>query len=282
MILATGANGQLGSEILANLSAPVCGVTRKNFDVSDKCAVMERIISLAPETIIHCAAYVDVDGAEDDAKRCREVNALGTRNVAEAASKIGAKMVYISTDYVFDGAGDRPREIYDEPNPINVYGRSKLEGENAVKNLLEKYFIVRVAWVFGKNGKNFFRSIVDWCKTHDEISVVSDQFGSPTYARDLVPALSEIIASEKYGTYHATNEGFCSRYEFALEVAEALGAGIKIKPVAARAFRSKARRPPNSRLSKDSLPANGFSRLPHWKDALKRFLRELGEKQWEK
>jgi dTDP-4-dehydrorhamnose reductase len=277
MILVTGANGQLGSEILAGLDGPVYGVTRNNFDVSDESAVMERVTSILPEIIIHCAAHTDVDGAETDAKRCRAVNALGTRNVAEAARKINAKMIYVSTDYVFDGRGERPYEVVDTPNPINVYGRSKLEGEIAVKDLLEKYFIVRVAWVFGKNGKNFFRSIIDLCKTRKEISVVNDQFGSPTYARDLIPLLGELIQSRKYGTYHATNEGFCSRYEFALEVAKALGSKIKINPVPASAFPSKAKRPVNSRLSKDSLQSNGFSRLPDWKDALKRFLREIGE-----
>ena len=277
MILVTGANGQLGSEILARLDGPVYGVTRKNFDVADKDAVVERVASLAPETIIHCAAYTDVDAAEDDAARCRAVNALGARNLAEAARKINAKMIYVSTDYVFDGQSGRPYEVSDTPSPVNVYGRSKLEGEHAVMEILERYFIVRVAWVFGKNGRNFFKSVIDLCKTRDKISVVSDQFGSPTYARDLIPLFGEIIKSERYGTYHATNEGFCSRYEFAREVASLLGAGVKINPVSAGAFPAKAKRPVNSRLSKASLTGGGFSRLPDWKDALGRFLREMGE-----
>lgn len=203
---------------------------------------------------------------------CYAVNVLGTRYIAEAASKLGAKLLYVSTDYVFDGRKNEPYEIWDPPNPINHYGYTKYLGEEEVKKLVENYFIVRTSWVFGKHGKNFVKTMIGLAKEKREIKVVNDQVGSPTYTKDLAKLLVDMIQSERYGIYHATNEGYCSWYEFAVDILKLANMDVKVIPVSSEEFPSKAKRPKNSRLSKRSLDENGFSRLREWKKALKDFL----------
>ena len=220
-------------------------------------------------------SYTAVDKAEDEEERCEAVNNGGTRNLAEICRDIDAKMIYISTDYVFRGDGDRFYEPDDEKAPQNVYGRTKLQGELAAQELLEKYFIVRISWVFGVNGRNFIRTMLNLSETHDELTVVDDQIGSPTYTRDLAVLLADMADSSQYGVYHATNEGVCSWAELAAEVFRQAGRQTKVTPVSSTAYPTKAVRPKNSRLSKDCLERGGFKRLPRWQDAVGRYLIEL-------
>lgn len=277
-VLVTGAKGQLGYDVVNELKKrnhEAIGVGSDKMDITDGASVEKIFKETKVDAVVHCAAYTSVDAAEDNKGLCMKVNVEGTKNIAKACKKIDAKMIYISTDYVFNGEGEKPWEPEDECAPLNVYGRSKYEGELAVEKYLDKYFIVRIAWVFGINGKNFVKTMLNLGETKDEINVVNDQFGSPTYTYDLARLLVDMLESEKYGKYHATNEGVCTWYEFAKEIFRQAGLDMKINPVSSNEFPSKAKRPYNSRMSKDKLEKNGFVRLPSWENALKRYLIEL-------
>lgn len=274
-VLVTGVRGQLGYDVVNELKKrnhEAVGVDINEMDITDSDSVERVITKEKPDAVIHCAAYTAVDAAEENKELCMRVNAEGTENIAKACKKIDAKMIYISTDYVFGGEGERPWEPEDERAPLNVYGLSKYEGELAVEKYLEKYFIVRIAWVFGVNGNNFIKTMLKLGKTKDEISVVNDQIGSPTYTYDLARLLVDMAESNKYGKYHATNEGLCTWYEFACEIFKQANIEVKVKPVTSDMFPSKAKRPHNSRMEKIKLDENGFTRLPDWKDALSRYL----------
>lgn len=252
----------------------------RSLDITDKAAVKTLLEELRPDAVIHCAAWTAVDLAEDPDKqeKVRAINAGGTQNIAEACREIDAKMVYISTDYVFDGQGTTPWDPdCKDYKPLNVYGQTKLEGELAVSEILQKYFIVRIAWVFGLNGKNFIRTMLKVAKTHDTVRVVNDQIGTPTYTFDLSRLLIDMVETEKYGYYHATNEGgFISWYDFTREIYRQAGLSTKVIPVSTAEYGiSKAARPFNSRLSKEKLLQAGFKPLPTWQDALSRFLKEM-------
>lgn len=278
MILVTGINGQLGYDVIKELkkrNIECMGAGRNEFDITDFSKTKEFIKNLSPDAVIHCAAYTAVDKAEDESELCRKINAEGTKNIAEISKEIDAKMIYISTDYVFPGIGDKPYEINDKTEPLGVYGKTKLEGENFVKEILEKYFIVRISWVFGKNGNNFIKTMLRIGKENNEINVVNDQIGSPTYTSDLAKLLCDMVNTEKYGVYHATNEGYCSWADFAEEIFKQVGYNTKVNKITTAQYPSKATRPFNSRMSHKSLDEGGFSRLPNWKDALKRYLQEI-------
>ncbi|MBA4701154.1 MAG: dTDP-4-dehydrorhamnose reductase [Ruminococcus sp.] len=277
-VLVTGATGQLGYDVMNELKKrghTGVGTNTKEMDITDAEKVEQVITAAGVEAVIHCAAYTAVDAAEDNEELCRKVNVIGTENIAKVCKVNNLKMMYISTDYVFDGQGERPWEPEDERHPLNVYGQSKYEGELAVETNVEKYFIVRISWVFGLNGKNFVKTMLNLGKTKDEISVVNDQTGSPTYTYDLARLLVDMIETECYGRYHATNEGLCTWYEFACEIFRQSGIDIKVNPVTSDKFPAKAKRPFNSRMNKDKLNKNGFVHLPGWQDALKRYLAEL-------
>lgn len=277
-VLVTGVKGQLGHDVVEELEKrghAAVGVDIEEMDITDAAGV-ERVITEADvEAVIHCAAYTAVDAAEDNVDVCRRVNADGTENVAEVCKKLDLKMMYISTDYVFNGQGTRAWEPDDEREPLNVYGQTKCEGELAVEKHLSRYFIVRIAWVFGVNGKNFIRTMLNLGKTHDSLTVVDDQVGSPTYTCDLARLLVDMIETDRYGRYHATNEGLCSWYEFACEIFRQAGMKVNVSPVDSASYPSKAKRPMNSRMSKEKLDENGFVRLPTWQDALSRYLQEI-------
>lgn len=325
-VLVTGVAGQLGHDVMNELSrrghegigtdlaleysgvmdgSPVTKMQYVSLDITDSAAVNDAVCSLAPDAVIHCAAWTAVDLAEDEDKRDKvyAVNVGGTQNIASAAAKCGAKMLYLSTDYVFDGQGETPWDPdYKGYQPLNVYGQTKLEGEKAVSETLDKYFIVRIAWVFGRNGKNFIKTMLTVGKNHDELRVVNDQIGTPTYTYDLASLLVDMIQTQKYGYYHATNSelpvqgdgydadgtktGYISWYDFSKEIfrqAAELGhteydqEHLKLIPVTTQEYGlSKAKRPYNSRLDKSKLEREGFSLLPDWKDALARYLREIG------
>lgn len=274
-VLVTGVKGQLGYDVVNELmkrDIEAIGVDIEEMDITDAESVHKVIMNAAPDAVIHCAAYTAVDAAEDNVEICRKVNADGTRNIANVCKELDIKMVYISTDYVFDGKGTRPWEPDDERHPLNVYGQTKYEGELAVQETLDKYFIVRIAWVFGVNGKNFIKTMLKLAENHDHLTVVNDQFGSPTYTYDLARLLADMILTDKYGIYHATNEGICTWYEFACEIFRQAGIPMDITPVTSAEYQAKAARPENSRMSKEKLSENGFERLPSWQDALKRYL----------
>ena len=280
-ILVTGVKGQLGYDVvncLKERQIDCIGADKEEFDITDLEAVRSYFENTKPTALIHCAAYTAVDKAEDELELCRKVNAEGVRNLARVCKEMNIKMLYISTDYVFPGTGEHFYEVGDQTGPLSQYGKTKLEGELAVKELLEKYFIIRISWVFGKNGANFVKTMLRLGKEREELTVVADQIGSPTYTKDLAPLLCDMIVSEKYGTYHATNEGICSWAEFAKEIFHQAGLNVKVKEVTTEEYGvSKAVRPKNSRMSKESLTAAGFKRLPDWKDALGRYLREILE-----
>lgn len=274
-VLVTGVKGQLGYDVVNELTKrgmEAIGVDIEEMDITDADSVHKVITEAAPDAVIHCAAYTAVDAAEDNVEICRKVNADGTRNIANVCKELDIKMIYISTDYVFDGQGTRPWEPDDERHPLNVYGQTKYEGEVAVQETLDKYFIVRIAWVFGVNGKNFIKTMLKLAETHDHLTVVNDQFGSPTYTYDLARLLVDMVLTDKYGIYHATNEGICTWYEFACEIFRQAGITMDVAPVSAAEYQAKAARPENSRMSKEKLSENGFERLPSWQDALKRYL----------
>lgn len=278
-VLVTGAKGQLGTDLMNELEKrgiESIGVDVQEMDITDREACMRVISESKADAVIHCAAYTAVDAAEDNVDLCRKINGEGTRNVALACQATGAKMMYISTDYVFDGQGTRPWEPDDNRSPLNVYGQTKYEGELAVEELVEKFFTVRIAWVFGVAGKNFIKTMLRLGKERGAVSVVDDQVGSPTYTYDLARLLVDMIQTDYYGRYHATNEGFCSWYGFACEIFRQEGMDeVKVTPVSSDQFPVKAVRPANSRMSKAKLAENGFEPLPTWQDALGRFLKEI-------
>lgn len=283
-ILVTGVKGQLGYDVVNECQKrgyDAIGVDVEEVDITNPEAVDRVIAEANPDAVIHCAAWTAVDAAEEpeNVAKVRAVNADGTQNIANVCKKLNCKLLYISTDYVFDGQGSEPW-LPDQKDyrPLNVYGQTKLEGELAVANTVEKYFIVRIAWVFGANGKNFIKTMLNVGKTHDTIRVVNDQIGTPTYTYDLARLLVDMAESEKYGYYHATNEGgYISWYDFACEIFRQAGYPTKVIPVTTAEYGlSKAKRPFNSRLDKHKLVENGFTPLPDWKDALKRYLKEIG------
>lgn len=276
-VLVTGANGQLGYDVVRELqkqNIECYGATRKDFDLIDFEATEKFIAHYMPDVVIHCAAYTAVDKAEDEQGLCYLVNASATENIAEICKKINAKMLYISTDYVFDGTKDGFYEVDDKPNPINVYGKTKLLGEQAVQRILDKYFIVRISWVFGEHGNNFVKTMLRLGKEYKEINVVADQYGSPTYTADLALLLVEMIRTEKYGVYHVTNEGVCTWAEFAEEIFKIAGMNVKVNHITTAEYPTRAKRPMNSRLSKESLKDKIFFTLPVYSDAVNRYLLE--------
>ena len=280
-IVVTGANGQLGYDVCKVLSTrniEYKGVDIADFDITDKMAVQQYMETYRPNAVIHCSAWTAVDKAEDEPQKVEMVNVQGTRNIAEACKAIGAKMLYISTDYVFPGIGEHFYEPQDPTGPLSVYGKTKLDGELAVRELLEHFFIVRISWVFGKNGNNFVKTMLRLAETREEVSVVCDQIGSPTYTADLAPLLCDMIATDSYGIYHATNEGVCSWAEFAEEIFKVAGKQIRVVPIATEQYPAKTIRPKNSRMSKECLDKAGFHRLPDWRDALARYWKELSQK----
>ena len=277
-ILVTGASGQLGYDVereLERRGIEHLGTSSRELDITDREAVERLMAAYRTDAAIHCAAYTKVDLAEDEPERCWAVNADGTRNMAAACRKTGAKLLYISTDYVFPGTGERSYETGDPTGPVNTYGRSKLAGELAVQSLLEKYFIVRISWVFGKNGNNFVKTMLRLAETKAELSVVCDQIGSPTYTADLAPLLCDMVQTERYGVYHATNEGTCAWSEFAEAIFELADKQVTVYPIPTSAYPTRAVRPLNSRMSKECLHSNGFQELPEWKNALARYLKEI-------
>ena len=276
-VLVTGVKGQLGYDVMNELAGrghEGIGVDIQEMDITDAASVEKVITEAAPDAVIHCAAYTAVDAAEDNVDLCRRVNAGGTENIARVCKALNCKMMYISTDYVFNGQGTRPWEPDDKREPLNVYGQTKYEGELAVETL-EKFFLVRIAWVFGVNGKNFIKTMLNLGKTRDHLTVVADQIGSPTYTYDLARLLVDMIETDKYGRYHATNEGLCSWYEFACEIFKQAGMNVIVSPVTSDQYPAKAKRPMNSRMDKSKLDEMGFKRLPSWQDALGRYLKEI-------
>jgi dTDP-4-dehydrorhamnose reductase len=287
-VLVTGCKGQLGYDVSKELTR--CGDTAvsvdvEEMDITDKAAVENYISNANVDAVIHCAAYTAVDNAEDNVELCRRINRDGTQNIADACKKHNLKMIYISTDYVFNGEGETPWKPDEKREPLNVYGQTKYEGELAVENTLDKYFIVRISWAFGLNGKNFVRTMLNLGKTHNKLTVVSDQIGSPTYTADLAKLLVDMVHSDKYGRYHATNEGICSWYDFTCEIMKQAAeyypeyTNVNVSPVSSDAYPTKAKRPSNSRMSKDKLTENGLDRLPTWQDALRRYLKELNDNE---
>lgn len=275
-VLVTGAGGQLGCDVcrvLKERGVEYRGLSSKELDITDENAVKQRLSDDRPDAVIHCAAWTAVDKAETYEAQAVRVNAEGTRYIARMCRELGAKMVYISTDYVFPGSGDRPYEVGDSTGPLNVYGRSKLLGEEAVRELLKRCFIVRTSWVFGTNGNNFVKTMLRLSESRHEVGVVCDQIGSPTYTADLAPLLCDMIKTEKYGVYHATNEGFCSWAEFAQEIFRVANKTVTVHPLPSDQYPAAAVRPLNSRLSKNALYQASFSPLPTWQSALERFCR---------
>ena len=278
-VLVTGAKGQLGHDVVNELEKrgiTGIGVDIDEMDITDPAACRRVITDADVDAVIHCAAYTAVDAAEDNAELCNKINGEGTANIADVCRDLDIKMMYISTDYVFNGQGVRPWEPDDEREPLNAYGMSKYLGELAVEERLTKYFIVRIAWVFGVNGKNFIKTMLRLGEERGAVTVVDDQIGSPTYTYDLARLLVDMIVTDKSGRYHATNEGLCSWYEFAVEIFKQAGMdNVKVTPTDSASYAAKARRPMNSRISKEKLTEMGFERLPQWQDALRRYLKEI-------
>lgn len=278
--LVTGVKGQLGYDVMNELAKrgyEGVGVDVEEMDITDAAAVDRVIKESHVDSVVHCAAWTAVDAAEDNVEMCRKVNALGTENIAKVCKELDIPMIYFSTDYVFDGEGTRPWEP-DDPvvEPLNVYGLTKYEGEQAVEKYLDKYYIVRIAWVFGVNGKNFIKTMLNLGKTHDTLTVVNDQVGTPTYTYDLARLVVDMLEKEEYGKYHVTNEGgYISWYDFAKEIFRQAGMNVNVEPVSAEQYKAKAKRPSNSRLEKKKLDEHGFDRLPTWQDALSRYLKEI-------
>lgn len=281
-VFITGARGQLGSDLMtecAKRGIEAIGVDIQEMDITDAESVKRVMNELAPfDAVIHCAAHTAVDRAEDEPELVHKINAVGTQNIADVCSAMDIPMMYISTDYVFDGEGTQPWEP-DNPDrrPLNVYGYAKYEGELAVENTVKNYFIVRISWVFGLHGNNFIKTMLRLGKERGAVSVVNDQIGSPTYTPDLARLLVDMIQTDKFGRYHATNEGIISWYDFAVEIFRQAGMDVRVTPVSSEAFPARAKRPHNSRMSKEKLSENGFERLPRWEDALARYLKELRE-----
>lgn len=278
-VLVTGVNGQLGYEIVKELNnkgyTDILAVDKDEMDITNKDMVNNVIKNYHPDVIFHCAAWTAVDKAEDEKEACYNVNVNGTKYISEAAKEIDAKLIYISTDYVFDGTKEGLYEIDDEVNPKSVYGETKYEGEQLVRQNVLKHFIVRISWVFGINGNNFIKTMLKLAETRNELTVVADQFGSPTYTVDLAKLLVEMSETEKYGTYHANNEGYCNWAQFAEYIFKVNNKDINVKHITSEEYPQKAYRPRNSKLSKQSLDDNGFNRLPSWENAVERYSKEL-------
>ena len=274
-LFVTGGNGLLGSDVCRELERrgiEYMAPTSREMDITDINTVREQICTYRPDAVIHCAAWSAVDAAEDVPERVFAINEGGTRNIATACRESDAKILYISTDYVFPGTGTRFYEPNDPTGPVNVYGKSKLAGEQAVKELWEKYFVVRTSWLFGKHGNSFVRAVLRLAESRTEIGVVCDQVGSPTYTMDLASLLCDMVETEKYGVYHATNEGTCSWAEFAEEIFRLAGKDVKVRRIPSEAYPLKAQRPHNSRLSKQCLAERGFHLLPSWQRSIVHFL----------
>lgn len=284
VILVTGSSGQLGSDIvklLKKTNDQVIECNHDTVDITDSKEIKRYFNQTKPTTVIHCAANTNVDSCESDKDNAFRINAIGTRNVAVASESIGAKLVYVSTDYVFDGESNVPYDEFTPTSPIGIYGKSKLAGENFVTSLSTKYFIVRTSWIFGSNGNNFVRTMLNLSSENSSLNVVDDQRGSPTYAVDLANCLLDVIKTDDFGIYHISNSGSCSWYEFALAIFEEAGITIQVNPVSTKEFSRLAPRPAYSVLDHMVLRLNGYSEMRHWRDALKTFLEasELLEKQ---
>lgn len=274
-ILVTGSTGQLGSDVVKELlkrGYSTLSPNRSEFNLCSEDSIRNYILNSNCEAIVHCAAYTQVDKAEDEKDLCIKINATATKHIAKCAKILDIPMIYISTDYVFDGTKDGEYTENDETNPINIYGESKLAGEKYVQEILDKYYIVRTSWVFNINGKNFIETMLRLSKANNQLSIVNDQIGSPTYTKDLSRLLVDMLETSKYGLYHATNEGYCSWYEFADTIFKLANINIDIKAINSNEYASRAKRPMNSKLSKDKLIEYGFKPLPHWEDALKDYL----------
>ncbi|MED1471929.1 dTDP-4-dehydrorhamnose reductase [Bacillus salipaludis] len=277
-ILVTGYTGQLGYDVVhegLKRGFDMVGVGSKDLNITDEQSVFQFINEVNPDAVIHCAAYTAVDKAEDDREICRNVNVKGTRYLAIAAKMINAKFMFISTDYVFDGLGELPFSEKDLPNPVGYYGTTKYEGEKVVQSILTDWFIVRISWVFGINGNNFVKTMLRLAETRNEINVVGDQVGSPTNTFDLSRLLLDMIQTDKYGIYHATNEGFCSWSEFAREIFRLAEKNVRVNSITTEEYPTRAVRPKNSRMSKKKLIDNGFKQLPNWQNSLDRYIKQL-------
>ena len=276
-ILVTGVKGQLGYDVVKALESrgyqPV-GVDREEMDLMNNNMIQNFIMNLKPEAIIHCAAYTAVDQAEEEVEICYQINAEAVKVIAECAKTLDIPMIYISTDYVFDGTKASEYVETDIPNPINVYGASKLKGEQYVQQLLEKFYIVRISWVFGINGNNFIKTMQRLGNEQDQLNIIHDQVGSPTYTAHLAPLLVDMIETDQYGIYHATNEGYCSWYEFAAEIFKQSQLDVTLHPITTDQYKTKAKRPLNSKMSKQKLSDYGFHRLPTWQEALKNYINQ--------
>lgn len=281
-VLVTGSQGQLGRDVVNRLresGMDVIAATRHEFDITDKHQTATWIADAKPDVVVHCAAYTAVDQAEDDKETCYAVNVEGTRHIAEAIKAIHGKMVYISTDYVFDGSGHEPHPEDEPTHPINYYGYTKELGEHIVRTSIDQHYIIRTSWVCGAQGNNFMKTMLRLAKTRDHIDVVKDQVGAPTFTKDLAELICEMIQSTHYGTYHGVNEGYCSWYEFAQAIFTQAGISIQVNPISSSEYPTKAIRPLNSRLSKQNLDQFGFNRLPHWQEALTRYLEEMNPEE---
>ena len=281
-VLVTGASGQLGYDVVKCLkerNIDCLGVGSADFDITSLEQTERFLMEYQPDAVIHCAAYTNVNKAEEETELCHKVNVVGPGNIAKVCKKLNAKMLHISTDYVFPGDGEQFYETYDATGPVSAYGKSKCEGELAVKAELEKYFIVRISWIFGKNGNNFVKTMLKLGMERPEVRVVCDQIGSPTYTVDLAERLCDIVETDKYGTYHVTNEGICSWAEFTEEIFRQAGLSAKVVRIPTSEYPTPAVRPLNSRLSKECLDRAGLKRLPDWKDGLRRYLEEINAKK---
>lgn len=300
-ILVTGVNGQLGYDVVRELDKrgyEAIGVDREVMNLTNSEEIRRVLNDISPDGVIHCAAYTAVDAAEDNIELCERVNALAVKDIAKCAKYLDIPMIYISTDYVFNGMkginqnnvdevaytiedNNICKECYleytedDKVNPINVYGRTKYEGEMYVRDILDKHYIVRISWVFGENGNNFIDTMLRLSKDRDELNVIDDQVGSPTYTKDLAPLLVDMLESDRYGTYHATNDGYCSWYEFAKEIFDVAGVDIKVNPITTDMYPTKAKRPFNSKMSKEKLKNNNFRILRSWKSAVKDYIENI-------
>ena len=300
-VLVTGVNGQLGYDVVRELDKrgyEAIGVDREVMNLTNSEEIRRVMNDISPDGVIHCAAYTAVDAAEDNIELCERVNALAVKDIAECAKYLDIPMIYISTDYVFNGMkginqnnvdevaytiedNNICKECYleytedDKVNPINVYGRTKCEGEMYVRDILDKHYIVRISWVFGENGNNFIDTMLRLSKDRDELNVIDDQVGSPTYTKDLAPLLVDMLESDRYGTYHATNDGYCSWYEFAKEIFDVAGVDIKVNPITTDMYPTKAKRPFNSKMSKEKLKNNNFRTLRSWKSAVKDYIENI-------
>ena len=280
-VLVTGVSGQLGFDTAKELETrgiDFLGTTSADLDVRDRDAVFGTMRLYRPDAVIHCAAYTKVDAAEEEEALCRGVNVDGTRHIAEACAEQNAKLLYISTDYVFPGTGDKPWETSDPTGPLNIYGKSKLDGELIVRELVEKYCIIRTSWVIGEHGSNFVKTMLRLAEPHRQLRVVDDQIGSPTFTADLAPLLCDMAQSERCGLYHATTEGFCSWADLAEAVFLGSGKNTAVCRVSTEEYGARAPRPKNARLSKIALDRDGFPRLPSWESSLTGYLRVLGIK----